>query len=253
MPAAAAVTVVLTRSSEDNAPLRAALQARGVAVLEVPTVDVRAVGPEPDAATVDAWMGSARAVAFTSRNGVQSFAKLLGSSRLTAFARDGGLIAAVGKATAQVLVSEGIEGVLAVHEPMTGSHLAEALADRLEGGEGAVVAFQGRHARPELTDGLRQRGVEARVVVVYENAVPAAPAADLLRACAAAHAIFVAAPSAADRLLAWAPELRDRRFVAIGPTTAAELQARHGIQAATVASSPAAAAILGAIEQALGL
>ena len=253
MPVAAAATVVLTRSSEDNAPLRSALQARGVAVLEVPTVDVRAVGPEPDADTVDRWLTDARVAAFTSRNGVLSFVKLLGAPRLTALQRGGGIIAAVGKSTAQVLQSEGIEGVVAVQEPMTGSHLAQVLAERLDGSAGPVLAFQGRHARPELVDGLRQRGIEARVVVVYENAVPAAPGANLLRACAAASAIFVAAPSAADRLLAWAPELRDRPFVAIGPTTAAELLARHGIEAATVAASPAAAAVLYAIERALSL
>ncbi len=247
-----AATIVLTRSAEDNAPLRRELAARGHVVLEVPTACVRDIGPEPSADVVRQWAAQARAIAFTSRNGVQGFCRLLGAEPLLAALEGGALIAAVGRATAQVLAEAGIAPVLALTEPMTGSHLAEALADRLETQPDAwVLAVQGRHARPELVQGLALRGVPSRVAVVYENAVPEPPAAELLRACALADAVYVAAPSAADRLLAWAPELRDRAFVAIGPTTAAELRRNHGIEASQIAANPGLAAAVDAIERAL--
>jgi len=247
-----AASIVLTRSAEDNAPLRGELQARGHLVLEVPTVCLREVGPEPSAPAVRQWSSAAPAIAFTSRNGVQAFCRLLGADLLIQAHREGRLVAAVGRSTAQVLAETGITAVLAVTEPMTASHLAEALADRLSSAQCKwVLAVQGRQARPELIQGLAARGIESRVAVVYENAVPDPPSPQLLLACRAAQVVFVAAPSAADRLLAWAPELRDRVFVAIGPTTAGELRARHGIVAAQTAANPSLAGTLDAIERAL--
>lgn len=247
-------TVVLTRSQDDNASLRAHLHAAGVNVIEVPTAALRDVPPEPDVDTVRTWCTQVQAVAFTSRHGVEAFCRQIGSDALRLARDHGAQIAAVGQATAGALHAACVGVDIAVAEPATGEHLAFRLADDLEGTRDArVLAVQGRHARPELLHGLQRHGIAVDIAVVYENAVPEPPAAEILLACASADLIYVAAPSAADRLLAWAPGLRDRPFVVIGPTTAAELQARHGLTPAAIAAAPAEQAVLAAIVSVLEL
>lgn len=246
-------TVALTRSTDDNAALRARLEALGARVVELPTallVDVAA-----DADAVCAQVAESAAVAFTSRHGVAAFLRLLGTGPLVAAQARGGHVAAVGAATAQALAEAGVAGAIAVGEPATGAHLAERLADALAESEahpkGSVLAVQARHARPELAAGLRRRGVTVAVAVLYENEAPPCPTAAALAACRAADAVHFAAPSAAERLLAWAPDLCHGRLVAIGPTTAAALR-NLGAEPAAVASSPTLDANVAAIAAALG-
>lgn len=240
-------TVVLTRSSDDNAPLSKALQAHGVEVVEVPTACLRDVPPEPPAAVVRDWLASARAVAFTSRHGVLAGVRALGPQAL---GRAGLVRAAVGEATAEALAGQGL--AVEVLADGTGAQLAEALAAQLAPGD-TVVAVQGRHARPELAEGLRSRGLLVQVAVVYANAEPDPPPATQAAAARTADLVYLAAPSAADRLLAWLPDLRDRRFAAIGPTTAAELRARHGIEPVAIAPRPDLATVLDTLLAALNV
>lgn len=238
-----APVVVLTRSREDNASLRARLQAAGVTVLEVPTAELRDVPAEPDEATVRAWCGQADAIAFTSRHGVEAFERVLGVQLLREAKARGALLAAVGRTTAEALQDACLGVDVEAAEPATGSRLAVQLADTLADGA-QVLLVQGRHARPELAQGLQSHGLRVLRAVVYENAEPPAPTAEVLEASARADLVYLAAPSAADRLLAWAPHLRDRAFAAIGPTTAGELSEHHGITVIAVAPRPDEDAVL---------
>jgi glutamate-1-semialdehyde 2,1-aminomutase len=243
--------VVLTRSTADNAPLRTRLEARGVSVVELPTAAVRLIAGEPDARTIHGWLERAAAIAFTSRHGVEGFAATCGSGCLLRFQERGGLVGAVGLATASAVSALGGAADVVAVAPATAATLAELLATRLANRAGSlVVAIKGRSARPELSDGLLAAGIAVQSAVVYENAEPAPPTPELAARCAAADAVFVAAPSATDRVLQWVPELRHKAIVAIGPTTAAAL-AQHHLAAAAIADAPTTEAACSAIGRAL--
>ncbi len=242
-----APSVVLTRSEPDNAALAARLVARGWTVIEAPTVAITAVAPDQNADEVRALLASAPAIAFTSRYGVQAWWELAGAAELKAALERGAEIGVIGQATADALLAQDVHASV-VADPATGTALAEQLLDRLpSNNRNPCVLLQGRHARPELRDGLLGGGRDVQTVVVYENRTPPPPSEATLSACAGAAAIYVAAPSAADRLLSWAPTLCERPFVAIGPTTSAALADRHGIVAAAVAENPGIDAVVAAI------
>jgi len=231
-----APTVVLTRAAQDNAALRQALQASGVAVVEVPTAQIRTIAAEPDAESVAAWAAWAHAIAFTSRNAVASFVEQFGAAPLQ---RLGVVVGAVGESTAAALQAHGITAGVVAREPSTGAELARLLAGALLPHKMVLIA-QARFARRDLADGLAHAGHDVRVATVYENAVPDPPvlAENLAPIFYLPETlIFAAAPSAVARLTQWLPHSRGCRWVAIGPTTAHALQ-EAGIAAAAVSPGP---------------
>jgi len=116
-----------------------------------------------------------------------------------------------------------------------------------------VVCPQAAHARPELRDTLVARDLVAETYDVYENQAPPAPVERVLLRARSATALYFAAPSAADRLLSWDPELKAIPWVAIGPTTARVVQGRHGHAPTCVAQEPTLDAVVAAIATALDL
>ena len=239
-------TVVLTRSSADNAPLAAILRANGISVLEIATAALRDVPVQPDLEAVRVWLGHARAVAFTSRHGVGSFVRQLGTAILH---RPGLAVAAVGEATAQALRDHGVFVAVQVPEPATGRQLAKAIAATLPA-TSTVVVVQARHSQRDLPTDLLAQGYDVRQAVVYENAVPPEPD-PAVHAYASPHAVvYVAAPSAVARLLQWSSAWRNARWVAIGPTTAAAL-AGNGLTAAAVCARPDLTTVAATLQQLL--
>lgn len=202
--------VVLTRELEDNLLLARALAGRGVPVRELPCVQTRYVVP-------DSWPSSVAAIAFGSRRAVRGFVHAgLGPRLLGGASRP--LIAAVGEATRAEL--EACElAVDLVADPPTGLALAHALAARLEPGARVLVP-RGSLAGGGLEPGLNELGRPCLPLVVYANEAPVLPSLEPFPVAA----VFVAAPSAARRLLQCAPWLRTHSFLAIGPTTAAALR-----------------------------
>ncbi|MSP92673.1 MAG: hypothetical protein EXR79_12860 [Myxococcales bacterium] len=252
--------VVLTRASTDNAALRARLQAAGFDVAELPTAAVVMLEPPPDLTTWNRQRARADGVALTSRHAVVGWLRWQSDTGPSAACdREAGsqgatrdpsghrpLVGCVGAATAAAARAAGLQVDVVASEPGAASALALALLDAIEARarrlsrpcSRVVLWPRGRDARPELRAALVARGCEVEEVIVYANTEPVAPAAaDVLR-CAGAAAVLVAAPSACARLLAWAPQLADRRFVAIGHTTAAALRDRHGIEPAAIAAAP---------------
>ncbi len=202
--------VVLTREPEDNLPLARALLERGVPVCEIPCVATRYLVP-------DQAPSGAAAIAFASRRAVRGFVLAGLVERLLGVpARP--LVAAVGAATRLELAAHGVVTDL-VAEPATGRVLAGLLDGLLEPG-GSVLIPCGNLAGGGLESQLRELGRRCQALPVYANEPaglePIAPFPVL--------AVFVAAPSAAERLLARAPWFRDHPFLAIGPTTAAALE-----------------------------
>ncbi len=201
--------VVLTREPEDNQRLKRALAERGVPVREVPCVQTRWLRPALPP-------GPFTAVAFASRRAVKGLVRAdLASRLLRATPRP--IVAAVGEATQAALEAEDI-AVDLVAEPPTGRALARALDEALPPGAPVLVP-RGDTGGGGLEPGLRALGRPFVSLPVYANE---APEGEVLEPFAVA-AVFVAAPSAARRLLARAPWLRERPFLAIGPTTAAAL------------------------------
>ncbi len=240
-------TVVLTRSEADNAPLAERLAQHGIETISAATVAMAWLAPAQGGTVLSPLLAAAPAIVFTSRYGVMAWCAQAGSDDLQAALSRGAEVAVVGQGTAAALRAHGVTPTL-IADPATGGALAAQLLDRLPtSSTAAILAMQGAHARPELREGLVAGGRVVETVVVYENRQPPPPADELLLACACADAIYVAAPSAAGRLLAWSPGLIDRSFVAIGPTTATTLAERHGIVAAAVAENPGIDAVEAAI------
>ncbi len=206
LPAGAAV--VLTRERADNAPLREALVARGVPVVEIPCVATVFVP-----ATLPA--GPFAAAAFTSRRGVLGLERAGLVEPLLAAGPGGGRprIACVGAATAAELRRVGAEAEI-VADPPTGEALARALAAHLAPGSAAALV-RGNLSAHDIEGDLRRAGIGCSPIVVYENVAPEVPA---LRPFPVA-AVVVASPSAARRLLAANPWLAAAAFAAFGATT----------------------------------
>jgi len=202
-------TVVLTREPSDNSRLAARLAGSGLEVMEVPCTRTAYLdAPEPD--------GRFDAVAFLSRRGVAGFYRLPWAPRWL----DGWhgleprpLIASVGSATSGALEEIGLEADLTA-SPSTGRALGEALAARLRPLR-RVVVFRGLLQGQGLDEALLGSGVEPVSVAVYDSEPAPIPSLPPF----AVAAVFVAAPSAAARLLERNPWLSTHPFVAIGATT----------------------------------
>ena len=206
--------VVLTRSPQDNAPLRAALEADGASVVEIPCAGTRFLDPGPLPHAIAAAL-------FPSRRAVEGLCRVPAARALLA----GACIGAVGPATARALEQAGIP-VDTVADPPEGRVLARQvarlvarlLADRSPTPPMLpVLVARGDHDREQdpLLPWVEAEGLKAHVAVVYENVAPPIPRMDPFPVAA----VFVAAPSAAVRLLGALPWLEDAPFFTIGGTT----------------------------------
>ena len=203
--------MVLTRAAEDNEAMRDALISLGVAVREIPCLEIRS---RPGARVPE---GPYQAVAFTSRWGVRLAAR---QGLMACLLPPGGktLAAAVGGKTAQELASCGIRPDL-VAEPPDGAQLARLLQEALPGG-GRIVMVRGNLRASLLDEPLARAGYQVLPLVIYDNVAPDIPALSPF----AVAAVFVASPSAAQRLLAHNAWLTASRFFCIGRTTARRLK-----------------------------
>lgn len=205
MPNPPQPAVLLTREPPDNRPLRQALAARGVAVVELPCVATAYLQPPAPAP-------GAAAVTFSSRRGVRGLVRAgLAASVLDAAPRP--LLGAVGAATAAELAAAGWQAEL-VADPPEGEVLAGMLVERLRPGA-RVLAVRGKLRAGGLDAVLRRAGLEVDSLEVYANEEPRVeqrPAFPLA-------AVFIASPSAARRLLAANPWMRSARFFCIGRST----------------------------------
>lgn len=153
--------IVVTRAREQASDLRAALEAAGAEVVEVPTIavcprsftlpDLRAYG----------W------IVFTSANGVGAFFERgLHPAGLDARALAGVRVAAIGPGTAAALEAHGVRA-----DVLPDRFVAEALVEAFPPatrGERVLVA-RAAGARDALPEGLRAKGYAVDVLAVYET------------------------------------------------------------------------------------
>jgi len=220
--------VVVTRAESSDGPLSRELRSLGLRALLWPAVSVSTpdLGPLSAALTAIKSFGW---IVFASRNAVAAVLELLPA------APAGVRIAAVGKATAQVLRQRGWPVEL-VPDEGNAAALVAAFAARWQPADAGVKILYPASSRalPSIAQGLTQLGAQVTQVEAYRTDAAALDVADC-RAWIARDgvgAVTFASPSAVTEL---ARALGDEQFerlltsaaaVAIGRTTARELSAR---------------------------
>ncbi len=203
--------ILLTREASDNLTLATLLRANGVAVRELPCMETHWLLPKnaPDRADI---------IAFASRRSVIGFFNAGLMERL-GLSPDTTSFATVGEATAQSLREHGIEPEI-IANPSTGAVLAQSI-HRIHGGDRKVLVVHGDLGKGELYTALTQIEQPVCDLTVYKNIEPSLGTTEIFPVAA----VFVAAPSAAQRLLNHLPWLRLSPFLPIGPTTESALRA----------------------------
>jgi len=153
-------TVVVTRAREQASELRIRLEALGANVVEIPAIEI-----EPVPFTVPD-LGAYTWLVFTSANGVDAFF----DQGLQASGRDARAlapvkIAVIGTGTARALARRGVRADLVPER-----FVAESLLDAFGSGAGRVLIARAEVARDVLPDGLRAKGYDVDVLVVYRTA-----------------------------------------------------------------------------------
>ena len=173
-------TLLVTRPRAQAGELVALLRARGLASVQVPTVEV----DEAAAAGLDEMLASldgASWLVLTSANGARAVA-----DRLHALGRslpNGIRVAAVGPATADALRSAGVAVDHVPHQ-----YLTVAIADGLgDVGGRRVVLARADAATEDLGNALRERGTIVEEVVAYRTVEGPNAGRDRLRAALSAE------------------------------------------------------------------
>jgi uroporphyrinogen-III synthase len=230
--------VILTRSHEDNAPLAAALRARHLTVIELPSATVEPIADDDALAAEICALGPEDRLVFTSRAGVDAARRCVTAGEVRA------PVAAVGAATAERCAEWGIEAWIP-SEPS-----GAALGRELAFGTGIVLLARADRADPALPRELTARGARVREVVAYRVIPVAQGDVDAARRAALEGAVVVvASPAAVAGLLVaiGSAALARARTIAIGPTTA-RAAARVLAAAPRVAHALTADAILHELE-----
>lgn len=220
-PRMGAPVVVLTRPEDRSGPLRHALEAQGLAVLDLPCSRIE---PVADPSVL------ARALADLDQRDLLVLTSAAASAAIRAAtepARVRAPVAAVGAVTAQAARTVGLHVTFVATRP-DGATLARELP--LPAGD-VVLARSDRAAR-DLPEILRQRGARVRELEAYRT-VPgvSGDVAAVRLALERGRAVVVfASPTAVVGMLgAVAPDRLGRAaLVAIGPTTAAAIRERIG-------------------------
>lgn len=220
--------ILLTRSSEASASLRASLEGFGAEVKCIPLLSIQPTLTETD---LQIWRPRLRAfdwIALTSANATRAFVLPLASEilALRRLSSPGLKIACVGEATASPLADVGLSADLSPQK----SH-ALGLVEAFQG-----VALAGQRivwptsnlARPALVQGLREAGYIVEIVIAYRTDTSSEESQtlrDLLASTWPTIAV-VASPSAAEALAAYLqpPKPPPFRLASIGPTTSAALR-----------------------------
>ena len=230
--------VVVTRAEGSDGPLSRELRELGVRVLSWPAVSVA----RADSAALETALGEVHTfgwIVFASRHAVAAVLERL------AQAPAGVRIAAVGKATAQVLRQRGWPVHLTPEEASAAALIA-AFAARWSTEDAGVRMLYPASSRalPTLAAGLRQLGASVTQVEAYRTETGSLDVEEcrVWIARGGIGAVTFASPSAVSELAQALGEtdfqrlLTESAAVAIGRTTAAELNA-HGHEAVVAESA----------------
>lgn len=237
--------IVVCRSTHQAGPLLDAVVAEGAEPMHVPLIEV--VPPIDGGEALRAVLSSADRstwVVVTSANGVDAVAHALaagsGSSRLRPWR-----LAVVGRATATRAREWNLDVAFESPDP-SAAGLARALPVR--SGQ-RVIAAVAELAGPELEETLRRRGVAVEVITAYRTTAPEISTSDRRRVIDA-DLVLATSPSVVQRLHASIDPADLPPMVAIGPTTAAAVEAA-GLSLSGTAASPSTDALIDAAVRSL--
>jgi uroporphyrinogen III methyltransferase/synthase len=244
--------ILVTRAREQASTLTDGLRAHGAAVLEVPLA--RFAWPE-DCTALDAALSDLSRFAWlavTSANAVEFTWNRLRHLGLDARALAQTRLAAVGPATARALEAHGLHPDV-LPETADSAHLASTLL--AQAAPASILIPQADNARTVLRERLSAGGWTVTAPTAY-TAVPMAPEIDL--ASERVDAITFASSATVERFLGVAgKELLEQwlktgcRLYAIGPQTAATLQA-HGLPVAATADGASVEGLVEAVVRNFG-
>jgi len=171
--------VVVTRTRDQASELVSMLENYGAECIEFPTISLEPVLSYEVLDRALAEIETYDWLLFTSINGVDYFFR-----RLFALGRDvrdlkGPRIAAVGRVTAEALVSRGIKADL-LPEEFTGDGLAHTLV-RTGVKKARILIPRALKARETLPGTLENAGAEVTIAPVYQNVLPVSPAGEKLK------------------------------------------------------------------------
>jgi uroporphyrinogen-III synthase len=232
--------VVLTRPSRSALPLRQALAAQGLDVLDWPGIELVAELPDSGLEGLIAALSVADAVAFPSPGAVAAAHGFLGDLG-QALEAPGRRIYAQGKGTEAALAQAGCGAILVPPQ----SH-AEDLADLIattQAKNSQVLVLSGSLSSGVLDQALAQQGLQVRTLTLYTNRPPA----NLERPEQPVACAVFASPSAARNHLHANPWLRAVPAVAIGDTTGTWLKHDGAHTHVVVAAQPTLNALLDAV------
>ena len=171
--------ILITRAQHQVDPLRRELVDMGAAVVEIPTIEVRAMPTDDRVRKAIASLGRTALVIFASANAVVIFFKMLVETGADARAFHASKLCAIGKETSEMLENHGLRPEL-----VTSEYTAEGLAKALEGWEMEgmrVLVPRAEVARDALPSLLAMRGAEVEILPVYQAMCPAAAGPALMR------------------------------------------------------------------------
>lgn len=162
--------IIVTRTREQASELVAKLEEAGASCYECSTINIEPVDSyeilDGELERIDEYHW----ILFTSLNGVKYFFQRLFAKGMDARDLKGPDIAVVGKSTADLLLSYGINADL-IPPTFTGEGLAESLLD--QGVEGRNILIpRAKVAREILPETLRGGGAQVTVSPVYQNVPP---------------------------------------------------------------------------------
>jgi uroporphyrinogen-III synthase len=195
-------------------------------VTELPAIRIERLPDGGELESALAVLGDFGLVVLTSVNGVDALFDALGARGRDARALSAAAtVVAIGPATAERLAARGVRADV-VPERFVAEGILEALAGVPLQGVRALVA-RAAGSRPELVDGLEERGARVDEVLLYEAVPEPADAAAVSAALGADYLTFTASSTvrAFTGLLSDADRTRlaagGPRVVSIGPVTSA--------------------------------
>lgn len=162
--------VVVTRTREQASELVAKLEEYGANCLEYSTINIEPVESYDILDSELERLDEYHWILFTSLNGVKYFFERLYARGMDARDLKGPDVAVVGKSTADLLLTYGLNADL-IPSVFTGEGLAESLLDQGVEGRNILIprALQGREILPET---LRGAGAQVTIAPVYQNVPP---------------------------------------------------------------------------------
>ncbi|MCR4436333.1 MAG: uroporphyrinogen-III C-methyltransferase [Clostridiales bacterium] len=231
--------VVVTRAREQASKLVEKIEQLGGEAIEFPTIKI--AEPE-DYAHFDRVLdslGSFRWIVFTSVNGVDAFFNRMKEKRMDIRSLYGVKLCAVGEATGEHLNRMGLN-VDYMPEKFTTACLLKGLLDRIKPGEKVLLA-RADIGSEELSDGLRENGIEFDDLAVYRTVAEAPGRDEIVELMEEGRIDFITFTSSStvrnfvsilgrDKL----DKINKAKTVCIGPVTA-KTAVELGIEVASVA------------------